>query len=743
MAFFTGELVFYMPPTMQVCSFALMLPVYQYFDYLVDTSLSCQPGQRYILPFGSAEKLGILIRCHDSSESEHRLKDVKQQLDADPILSTHLMQLADWMADYYCQPAGEILFQFLPRYLRNRQPLKSIAVEYWCAQNPSADDLQGLQRRAPKQYRLLEIVMQSEYGLHAAQLNELHDGWRTQMKSLLEKGLVRSELREPLAGEQTNEDEAPTLTDEQQQAVTGMAQGLGSFRVDLLQGVTGSGKTEVYLALMQQVIAQGQQVIYLVPEIGLTPQLLHRLQNRLGKAVVTSHSGQADYPRYQSWDLFRRNVAQVMIGTRSALFSEASNLGLIIIDEEHDSSYRQQDGVRYHARDVAIKRAQMLNISVVLGSATPSLETLYNLNKAHFYHHQLKQRPGRAEPAQLQLVDSASVNLTSGCSPQLLQAMRHHLKQQGQVLLFLNRRGYAPVVMCHECGWQAHCHQCDARMTLHQSLNRMVCHHCGYAEPVARSCPKCGEKEIRHYGVGTEQLQQFIQQHFDQVPVIRIDRDSVSNARQMETMLQPVRDGEPCILVGTQMLAKGHDYPNITLVGILDSDQALHSSFYRATERLIQTVLQVSGRAGRASRAGQALLQTAFPQHELMQKLCHQDYAELVQPIMQERQLVGFPPYVRVITLSADALELNLAMNRLQQIHQVLLSLEQISTIKVVGPIPALMTRRIGRYRAQLSLLGSDIRQLRQILNSVLPEIQRVKNTQRLRLIVEVDPLDL
>ncbi len=728
---------------MQVCSFAMMLPVYHYFDYLIEASSSCQPGQRYLLPFGSSEKLGILVSCHESSESDRKLKPVRQQLDDQALLSAHLMQLAEWMADYYCQPAGELLFQFLPRYLRKKQTLKSVAVEYWCAQNPSEQDLQSLQRKAAKQYQLLELVMESENGLHAAQLNELHTGWRAQMKGLLEKGLVRSELREPLYGVETIADEAPTLTDEQQQAVSSIMQGLGSFRVDLLQGVTGSGKTEVYLALMQQVIAQGKQVIYLVPEIGLTPQLLQRLQNRLGNAVVTSHSGQADYPRYQSWDQFRRGVAQVMIGTRSALFSEAPNLGLIIIDEEHDSSYRQQDGVRYHARDVAIKRAQMLNVSVVLGSATPSLETLYNLSKPHFFHHLLKQRPGGAESPPIQLVDCGSMNLNTGCSPQLLQAMRQHLQQQGQVLLFLNRRGFAPVVMCHECGWQAECHQCDARMTLHQSLNRMVCHHCGYAEPVVRSCPKCGEKEIRHYGVGTEQLQQFIQLHFDKVPVIRIDRDSVSNARQMENMLQPVRDGEPCILVGTQMLAKGHDYPNITLVGILDSDQALYSSFYRATERLIQTVLQVSGRAGRAKKAGQALLQTAFPQHDLMQKLCHQDYSELVQPIMQERQLVGFPPYARVITISADALELNLAMNRLHQIHKALMALEQISSIKVVGPIPALMTRRIGRYRAQLSLLGTDIRQLRRILNSVLPEILRVKNSERLRVVVEVDPLDL
>ncbi len=732
-----------MPRSPQVCSFAMMLPVYHYFDYLVEADTGCTPGQRFSLPFGSSEKVGILVSCQAHPDSTRKLKAVNEQLDHEALLSEHLMQLAAWMADYYCQPAGELLFQFLPRYLRRKQPLTPVTLEYWFAQHPSEEVLNSLQRKAPRQLQLLELLLENDSGLHAAALSDLYGSWRAAMKGLQSKGLVRSEMREPMTAVEIDADTAPTLTAEQQQAVTAISDGLGSFRVDLLQGVTGSGKTEVYLALMQQLIAQGRQVIYLVPEIGLTPQLLQRLQNRLGNTVVSAHSGQSDYVRYQSWDQFRRGVASVMIGTRSALFSEAPHLGLIIIDEEHDSSYRQQDGVRYHARDVAIKRAQMLGISVLLGSATPALETLYNLDKPHFFHHLLTQRPGAASPPQIKLIDSSRVNLNTGCSPQLLHAIGQHLQQRGQVLLFLNRRGFAPVIMCHECGWQALCHQCDARMTLHQSIDRMVCHHCGHAEAVVRSCPDCGEKEIRHYGVGTEQLQQFIQQMFPEVPVIRIDRDSVSNSSQMEKMLQPVREAEPCILIGTQMLAKGHDYPNISLVGILDSDQALYSSFYRASERLIQTVLQVSGRAGRSSKHGQALLQTAFPQHELMQKLCHQDYSELVQPILQERRLIGFPPFVRVITLSADALELNLAMNRLQQIQRALMKFDQLPSIKVVGPIPALMTRRIGRYRAQLSLLGSDIRQLRQLLNRLLPEIQRVKNSQRLRLVIEVDPLDL
>jgi primosomal protein N' (replication factor Y) len=385
----------------------------------------------------------------------------------------------------------------------------------------------------------------------------------------------------------------------------------------------------------------------------------------------------------------------------------------------------------------------MLDIPIVLGSATPSLDTLHNLGKSHFHHHRLTRRPGAAVAPQIRLIDSSKVNLNDGCSPQLLQAMRQHLDQCGQVLLFLNRRGFAPVVRCHSCGWDAMCHQCDARMTLHQSINRLICHHCGHTVALPASCPDCAQPEIRHYGIGTERLQQFLQSHFTETPVIRVDRDSVSDAAQMHKLLQPVRDGEPCILLGTQMIAKGHDYPNITLVGIIDADQALHSGFYRAGERLVQTVLQVAGRAGRAERPGLALLQTAFPEHELMRNLCRQDYAALVQPLLDERKLLGFPPFARVVTLVADALELDPALQRLQAIHDAFIALPNRAGVRAVGPIPALMTRRIGRYRAQLSLLADDARALRQVLNALLPEIQRVRNSQRLRLVVEVDPLDL
>ncbi|MBT3205805.1 MAG: primosomal protein N' [Gammaproteobacteria bacterium] len=733
-----------MPPSSPICSFALSLPVYQLFDYELDGDTKYAAGTRFKLPFGRGEKLGILVSCNKQQLFEYKnIKTVVKPLDDDPILSTHLMQLASWLADYYCQPLGEVLFQFLPRLARKTEVMPETRVQFWSLNTVDDELLLSFKSKAPRQYDILCALKQSDNGLDALQLRQVHDSWHQPVKVLQDKGLVTKGWRENLPVAAETGQPGFELTVDQQKICDEISPHLNLFLVHLIHGVTGSGKTEVYLELMEQVIRQGKQVIYLVPEIGLTPQLLRRLQSRLGQSVVSSHSAMTGLQRYQSWDQFKRGVAQVIIGTRSALFSESSNLGLIIIDEEHDSSFRQQDGVRYHARDVAIKRSQMLDIPIVLGSATPSLESLFNVQKTHFRLYRLDQRVGQSKPPQIELLDCSQIPLNTGCSPKLLQSIKEHLAAQGQVLLFLNRRGFAPVVMCHECGWQSTCYQCDARMTLHQSVNKLICHHCGFSVMLPHKCPDCGTREIRHYGVGTQQLEEFLKSQFPGIDVIRIDRDSIKSAKHFEARMQPVRDAKPCILVGTQMLAKGHDYPHITLVGMLDSDQALYSSFYRASERLIQTVLQVSGRAGRAEKKGQALLQTAFPTHPLMLNLCRQSYSELVEDILQERKMVGFPPFARVVTFQVDAIELALALQKLNEVKQYLSEIDSGSTVKVIGPIPALMTRRVGRYRAQLSILANETHSIRVVLQQLMPKIQAIRNTQKSRLTIEVDPLDL
>ncbi len=732
-----------MSKSSRICAFALPLPVYHGFDYAVEKASDYQPGMRAELPFGQGSRIGIRLPGDSADDDGRDLKAASAALDKQPVLSAHLLELGLWMAEYYCQPIGEVLFFCLPGYLRKPRTQAETRLQCWKSEGVDQQLMQSLQTRAPRQYQLLQALQAQPAGLNAIELRSINANWRQPLNALEEQGLVSSHWQEALPEAVQSASAAFVLTADQQQVYERIRSELKQFLVHLIEGVTGSGKTEIYLDLMQQVIANGQQVIYLVPEIGLTPQLLGRLQQRLGQVVVTSHSAQTDWQRYQAWDQFRRGAARVMLGTRSALFAQSDTLGLLIIDEEHDSSYRQQDGVRYHARDVAIKRAQMLNIPIVLGSATPSLETLYNLARPHYRLHKLEQRVNRSLPPAIELIDCSQQPLTSGCSPQLLQAIRQHLAAEGQVLLFLNRRGFAPMVMCHDCGWQASCYQCDARMTLHQSLNQLICHHCGHRIQMPSKCPDCGQPALQHYGIGTEQLQDYLQQQFAGIEVIRIDRDSVSSAQQIEAKMQPLQQANPCILVGTQMLAKGHDYPHITLVGILEADQALYSSFYRAGERLVQTVLQVAGRAGRADRKGQALLQTAFPSHPLMQGLRDQAYAELVQPMLDERKLIGFPPYVRVVSFQVDALSLELALHKLQQVRQLLQPELGSNEITLVGPIPALMARRVGRYRAQLTLMAVNFGLLRRLLQQTLPQIQALRNTPKARLTIEVDPVDL
>lgn len=728
------------------CRCALGLPVYHGFDYLAEAQNPPLAGSRVLLPFGSGRKLGVVLDLSLQKSTGRKLKPIEQLLDQTPLLSSHMLQLAQWIADYYMQPIGEVAIQCLPRYCRQPQALRDTRVQCWRLDDSASEEtIESLKSRAPRQYEILQALNDVPAGLDAAGLRKLNESWHQPIKRLQEAGLVYTDWREAGSMVDSEKQSAPLLTDEQQRVLDAIADADDDFVVNVLEGVTGSGKTEVYLSLMQQAIKHRQQVIYLVPEIGLTPQLSERLRQRLGDQVVTMHSDLSDWQQYQAWDRFRRGAAAVMMGTRSALFAESNNLGLIIIDEEHDASYRQQDGVRYHARDVAIKRSQMLGIPIMLGSATPSLETLHNLDKPHYRHHRLTQRVNRSRPPAIELVDCSQRALDCGCSQPLLQAIEEHLDSGDQVLLFLNRRGYAPVVMCHDCGWQAECHQCDARLTLHQSINRLVCHHCGYSQPVDDECPKCHSSPIRHYGIGTEQLEHFIRQRFEGRRIIRIDRDSVGSSatNNLEAHLKPVLDGEPCILIGTQMLAKGHDYPNITLVGVLDADQALFSSFYRASERLVQTVLQVSGRAGRAHKKGRALLQTSFPRHPLMQGLMSLGYQQLADSILAERKAVGFPPYGRAITFTVDALDLEAAMERLQQVRGQIDQQGLIAGVKIVGPIPALMTRRIGRYRAQLSLISPKLSSLRHQLDRIWPFVQSLKNTATIKLVVEVDPTDL
>ena len=723
--------------------FAIALPVYRRFEYRIDSGETLLAGTRYRLPFGRGTRIGILLEsAADSDFDVDKIKSVLERLDQQPVLDPHMLALAGWMADYYLQPAGDVVFQCLPGYLRGARAQQALRVKRWRLTADDAAALAALERGSPRQFEIARALLLAPGGLTAADFKAINPNWHPAVKALEQKQLIRWDWDEPGCNPQIATD-LPRLSAEQAQIVAAIEPRLRQFGVHLLDGITGSGKTEVYLRLIASCLAAGRQAIYLVPEIGLTGQLIDRVRQRFGECFALSHSGLTEHQRYRAWDQFRRGEAGIMLGTRSSLFSQSERLGLIVIDEEHDHSYRQEDGVRYHARDVAIKRAQMLDIPIVLGSATPSLESLANCERDTWFRYRMDRRPTSFPPPQIELIDVRDSRFDFGCAAATLVRIEAHLQRAGQVLVYLNRRGFAPIVMCHECGWQAQCTNCDSRLTLHHSLQALLCHHCGHRQGVPESCPKCAHSEIRHYGIGTEQLEQGLRSRYPETPVLRIDRDVISSREALKSRLQQLQSGEPCILIGTQMIAKGHDYPAITLSVVLDADQALFSSSYRASERLAQTLYQVCGRSGRGDRPGEALVQTRFPEHPLMQALVNRDYRDIAEELLQERRLLGFPPCARAVVFRADALELQQALDKLEEIKALLQQAAHFERLASIGPIPALMTRRIGRYRAQLGLLGSDYQTLRAVLHQAMPAIQEVASTARVSWSIDVDAYDL
>ncbi len=728
-----------MPPSL-LAAFAIAIPVYRVFDYEIVPGEPLRPGARYRLPFGSGQRVGVLLESSaQATVDASRIRPAGACLDEQPVLDAHMLALARWLADYYLQPLGEVVFQCLPVRLRGADTPEPERVKRW---RLVADDeaVQALERRSPRQYEICCSL--GADGLTAADLKALNPNWHAAMRALEKRGLVSWHWDDACSRE-LPPFSAPHLSDEQNRVLEALEPRLDRFGVHLLDGITGSGKTEIYLHLIHARLAAGQQVIYLVPEIGLTGQLIERVRERFGDCFELSHSGLTEARRFRAWERFRRGERRIMLGTRSSLFAQCDDLGLIVIDEEHDASYRQEDGVRYHARDVAIKRAQMLGIPIVLGSATPSMETLRNCARDNWYAYRLDQRPTRYPPPALQLIDLRHGRVDFGIGGAVFERIDTHLAQRGQVLIYLNRRGFAPVVMCHDCGWQAECPNCDSRLTLHQSVASLLCHHCGYAETLPASCPDCANPEIRHYGVGTEQLEQGLVERYPQVPILRIDRDVIASREALQTRLAQLKSGEPCILIGTQMIAKGHDYPAITLSVVLDADQALFSAAYRAPERLAQTLFQVSGRAGRGDRAGEALVQSRFPEHPLLQALLAQDYRRVAGDLLREREQLGFPPFARVTMFRADALTLEAALARLESIREILARTPGSDAVSVIGPMPALMTRRIGRFRAQLCLLAQGYAALRGLLNRAMPEIAELPGGRDVSWTVDVDAPDL
>ena len=711
------------------------VPLNRLFDYSLPAGISApEPGSRVIVPFANRKRTGwVESSPAHTAVAPDRLLDIERVVDQASLIPTPIWQLLQWCWRYYHHPPGEVISVALPPGLRTGRPLPDLRPRSYFL-NPAAElpDLVKLQSRAPRQREILEFLSAGPKTL--TQMASLADGWRVVLKKLVEKDWVTVET-DVLPS--TEAKPGPSLNSDQRAAVAALEGGHDGFKRFLLDGVTGSGKTEVYLQLISKMIARDRQVLVLVPEIGLTPQLVNRFRRRLGIEPVIAHSGLSEGERLQTWSIARQGSAPVIIGTRSAVFIPLARPGLIILDEEHDLSFKQQDRFRYSARDVAVKRARLENIPVILGSATPALESLNNALAGRYSHIQLHKRATGGVLPQWKTIDLKQQSLQEGISQIALHDLEQCLNNGEQALVFLNRRGYAPVLLCHECGWQGDCPRCDSHLTLHRGAAQLLCHRCDFKRPLPDRCPACMALDLRGVGEGTERVADFLTQHFNGYPVIRIDRDSTRRKGAMAKLLEPVKDGRPCILVGTQMLAKGHHFPGLSLAIILNADQSLYSSDFRAMERFAQLLTQVAGRTGRGQTAGLVLVQTYHPDQPQLVRLMNNGYPELARQMLAERQAAELPPFSFHAMLRAESANQQALGSFLRVARKMHDNNNQLS---IFGPMPALQARRAGRYREQLLLQSKNRRTLHRFLDGWLNSLASVETSSQVRWIVDVDP---
>lgn len=724
---------------------AVPTPLRQTFTYLPPAGLGAHHpliGCRVDISFGRRNLVGVITATSEHTEHAHnRLKPIRRVLDTQALWPEELWQMLLWSAQYYQHPLGEVLHTALPSLLRQGKPARAATEKYWYLTETGQQIAPDSLKRAPRQQALLDLLKQHPQGLHQQAIVAIDSAYADALKRLRTKDWVRSEeLTSRLPASITTPVIGPELNAQQQAAVASVAAAFESYQAFLLEGVTGSGKTEVYLQLIAMCIAQGKQALVLVPEIGLTPQMIQRFETRLTSPIAVLHSGLNDSERLAAWLAAKHGDVAVVLGTRSAIFTPLQAPGLLIIDEEHDASFKQQDGFRYSARDLAIWRAHRNQIPIVLGSATPSSESLYNVQRQRFTLLPLSERAGGARPPHLQLLDVRAQPMHEGLSDRLLQLIRQHLDNNQQVLLFLNRRGFAPTLMCHDCGWIATCQRCDSHMTYHQRDQRLRCHHCGAERRAEKHCTQCESENLLTVGAGTERIEVALRERFIDTEIIRIDRDTTRRRGSLQDLLQKIKHGRRQILIGTQMLAKGHHFPNVTLVGILDADQGLHSAEFRAPERMAQLILQVAGRAGRADQAGEVIIQTHHPDHPLLVSLIRDGYNAFAQELLKERQAAALPPFTAMALFRAEAVERNAPLAFLEQVR-TLLQTQPDSSLQVYGPMPAPMEKRAGRFRAQLVVLAAQRPHLQRQLAACLPRIEALKNN-KVRWSLDVDPID-
>ena len=767
-----------MTVTEPVLQIVVPVPVRHHFDYLPPRpgwTPAVQPGVRVRVPFGRTSVIGVVVDVARASTIDaRRLKRVRDVIDTEPLLDAATLKLLLWSSGYFQHPVGEVVVGTLPRLLRlGRAPRAERSLRYVATAAGASAFAEGI-GGAPVQARLLGLVLDAGNVPEAAFAAE-HRGWRRPLRALIEKGWVEVVPDPPRPGDRSDRpppfdrshppppsDGAdsprpaarldspapaahpgpPVLNAEQQRAVKAVEARLGAFSPFVLEGVTGSGKTEVYLRLIETVVARGRQALVLIPEIGLTPQLLARFHARLACRVAPLHSGLSDGERLSSWTHARNGTADVVVGTRSAVFVPLARPGLFIVDEEHDLSFKQQDGFRYSARDLAVVRARDAGTPVLLGSATPSLEAIDNVRRGRYRRLELPHRAGGASPPRIDVVDLRSRPFDNGLCDVLVEALEETKARSEQALLFINRRGYAPVFMCHACGWVADCERCDARLVFHREDERLRCHHCAAERAPFVECPECGSKNVRRLGLGTERVARALERRIKGLRVARMDRDATRRRGALEALLDRVHAGEVDAVVGTQMLAKGHHFPNVTLVAVLDADAGLFGIDFRATERMAQLLLQVAGRAGRGDRTGRVLLQTHNPEHPLLRVLVLEGYRQFCAQTLEERRGARLPPFASFVLVRAEAQQRDAPQSFLRD-AEACAGAHPHRGVSVLGPVPSPMERRAGRYRAQLLVDATSRGALQRFLPGWIAELEALPSARRVRWSVDVDPQEM
>lgn len=725
--------------TLEILRIGLDVPLNRLFDYL-NNGFKAQVGSRVVVSFAGRHLVGVIVEMTNASDvALDKLKPVQHVFD-DVVFDAHMFKLLKFCADYYHYPFGQAMISALPLRLRQIKP--AVTRKSFVYQLISPINVDALPKRQIVLQRILQ-ALQMNTSQTETQLAEISSGWRKAVAQLKELGCLQQTEVVAVKASLKSSNVEPTINAEQQEVIQSILNEADHFKPWLLYGITGSGKTEVYIQILKTILSEkNAQALVLVPEINLTPQLEARFRSRLSEyPLVTLHSNLSESERLQSWQASNTGSAKIVIGTRLGVYTSMPNLKIIMIDEEHDGSYKQQDGMRYHARDVAIMRAKQLDVPIVMGTATPSLETWHLAKKQQYGLLCLKERAiENAQLPKIHCIDISKSPTENGLSPILIKAMRERLSRGEQSLLFINRRGYAPVMHCNACQWIASCLRCSARLVVHLGQKRLKCHHCGHEQKIPIQCPDCGNPDLRPIGQATQRLQQTLEALFPIARIARVDRDSVRNKDALTDLLTKVHNKEIDILVGTQMLAKGHDFPHLTLVGVIDTDTALFSSDFRASERLFSQLMQVSGRAGRAEILGEVLIQTAFPQHALFDALRAQDYESYADSLLDERSTMQFPPTTYFALLKAEASDYNQVLTFLQM--AVNLARETSNEVTIYDPLRPQMERLKSMERGQLLLQAPSRQALQKLLRLWMPQLRSDKQASRIRWALDIDPLE-